>query len=123
MTRDGSSMARKKLRQETGFDFIEIASADRLPPGGRLFVEVDGRPIVVFNINGGMYAIRDACTHDDGPLGEGDLEGHELVCPRHGARFDVRTGKATALPAVVDTPAYPVRLRKGNIEIGFPKRK
>jgi 3-phenylpropionate/trans-cinnamate dioxygenase ferredoxin subunit len=74
----------------------------------------------VFNIGGQLYAIADVCSHDDGPLGDGDLEGMEVVCPRHGARFDVRDGKVTSLPAAIDIPAYPVRVVDGQIEIGLP---
>ena len=102
-------------------DFIEIAPADQLPNGERLFVEVDGRPIVIFNIAGNLYAIGDVCTHDEGPLGDGEIEGCDIICPRHGARFDIRTGKTMGLPAVVDIPAYPLRVRDGMIEIGIPR--
>lgn len=105
---------------ETRFEFYPIAAADELPNGERIFVEIDGLPIVVFNIAGRFFAIGDVCTHDDGPLGEGELEGYQIICPRHGARFDVRNGKALALPAVVDTPSYPVRVVDGQIEIGVP---
>ncbi|MDI6770067.1 MAG: non-heme iron oxygenase ferredoxin subunit, partial [Anaerolineales bacterium] len=73
------------------------------------------------NIAGNLYAIADVCSHDEGPLGDGDLEGHEIACPRHGARFDIRSGQALQLPAVVDIPAYPVRVRGDMIEIGIPK--
>jgi 3-phenylpropionate/trans-cinnamate dioxygenase ferredoxin subunit len=103
-------------------DFIKIGPAEGIPNGSRLFVEVDGQPIVVFNVAGGLYAIADLCSHDDGPLGDGDLEGYEIICPRHGARFDVRTGKVLTLPAVVDISAYPVRVKDGQIEIGLPKK-
>ena len=102
-------------------DFIQVASVDELPNGERLFLEINDEYLVVFNIGGQYFAILDLCTHDDGPLGEGDLEGHQVICPRHGARFDVRTGKALSLPAIVDIPAYPVRVRDGNIEVGIPK--
>ena len=101
-------------------EFIAIGSANDLKNGERLFVEVDEEPIVVFNIGGKIFAIGDVCSHDDGPLGDGDLEGDEVICPRHGARFDVRSGKALSLPAVVDIPAYPTRTVKGQIEIGLP---
>jgi 3-phenylpropionate/trans-cinnamate dioxygenase ferredoxin subunit len=102
-------------------DFYEIAPADDLPNGERLFVEIDDKQIVIFNIAGDFYAIGDVCTHDDGPLGDGDLEGFHVVCPRHGAEFDVRTGEAIQMPAVVDIPAYPIRVVDGMIEIGMPK--
>lgn len=104
---------------ESKVDFVEVGPAD-LPNGERLFVEIDGKPMVVFNIAGTYFAIGDVCTHDDGPLGDGDLEDHTIVCPRHGAEFDVRTGKATSMPAVVDIPAYPVRVVDGQIWVGVP---
>lgn len=75
---------------------------------------------MILNVNGEYYAIRDVCSHDDGPVGEGNVEGYEIICPRHGARFDIRTGKVLALPAFVDIPAYPIRLVDGQIEIGIP---
>ncbi len=101
-------------------EFISIASVNDLPPGERLFVEIDEKPIVVFNIAGHYYAIADLCSHDDGPVGDGDLDGMEITCPRHGARFDIRTGKVLALPAVEDIPAYPVRVMDGEIQLGVP---
>lgn len=102
-------------------EFIAVGSIDDLPNGNRLFLEIDGQSIVIFNIAGEYYAIADVCSHDDGPLGEGRLEGFEIVCPRHGARFDVRSGEVISLPAVVDIPAYPVRVQEDQIEIGLPK--
>lgn len=102
-------------------EFYEVAAKDDLPNGERLFVEIGENYLVIFNIAGDIYAIEDLCSHDDGPLGEGDLSGHEVVCPRHGARFDVRTGKALTLPAVEDIPAYPVRVVGDKIEVGLPK--
>ena len=100
-------------------DFIEIELLSELENGGRLFVEVDGQAIVVFNIAGELFAIADLCSHDNGPLGEGDIEEYIVVCPRHGAKFDIRTGKALSLPAIVDIPTYPVRINQGKIELGF----
>jgi 3-phenylpropionate/trans-cinnamate dioxygenase ferredoxin subunit len=102
-------------------DFFEICSSDEIPNGERLFVEIADKPIVVFNIAGQLFAVGDICTHDNGPLGDGLLEDHTIVCPRHGAEFDVRTGRVLQLPAVVDIPAYPVRVTAGNIEIGIPR--
>lgn len=107
--------------EDAEVDFIEIAPASELPNGERLFVEVADRPIVIFNIAGQLFAIGDVCTHDDGPLGDGNLEGHSIVCPRHGAEFDIRNGKVMQMPAVVDIPAYPVQVRDGNIFVGMPR--
>jgi len=101
-------------------EFIPVAGVEDLPAGKRMYVEIDGQQIVVFNLAGGLFAIADVCSHDDGPVGDGDLEGEEVICPRHGARFDIRTGKALALPAVADIPAYPVRVLDGQIEVGLP---
>ena len=106
---------------ESKIEYVDIAPASELPSGERLFVEIEGTPIVIFNIAGQFYAIADVCSHDDGPVGEGDLEGYCIVCPRHGAEFDVRTGKVISMPAVVDIPAYPVRVVDGMIQIGIPK--
>jgi len=104
----------------TKYDFVQVVEAGDVPPGDRLMVEVDGEPIAIFNVSGQFYAIGDVCTHDDGPLGDGELDGYQLICPRHGARFDVRSGKALTLPAVVDTPWYPVRVQDGWVEVGLP---
>lgn len=105
---------------ESKAEFYEIGEAD-LPNGERLFVEIDEKPIVVFNLAGQYFAIGDVCTHDDGPLGDGDLEGFNVVCPRHGAEFDVRDGRAVMMPAVVDIPAYPVKVQDGKLFLGIPK--
>lgn len=103
-------------------EFIPVASVNDLPNGERMFIEIDHESIVIFNIAGQYFAIADVCSHDNGPLGDGDLEGdYQISCPRHGGRFDIRTGKAILLPAVEDIPAYPIRVVNGEIEIGFPK--
>jgi 3-phenylpropionate/trans-cinnamate dioxygenase ferredoxin subunit len=101
-------------------EFIPIIGLEDIPVGERLFIEIDQKPMVVFNIGGEFYCIADVCSHDDGPVGEGELEDYDVICPRHGARFDVRDGKVISLPAVVDIPAYPVRVKVGMIEIGLP---
>lgn len=106
---------------KTKAEFLEIVPASELPNGERLFVEVEGKAIVILNIADQFFAIDDICTHDDGPLGDGDVEGYNIVCPRHGGEFDVRTGKAVQLPAVVDIAAYPVRVQDGMIQVGIPR--
>lgn len=107
---------------ESKLEFVEIAPVSELPSGERLFVDLGDKPVVLFNIAGQIFAIGDICTHDDGPLGDGVLEGFNVVCPRHGAEFDVRTGQAIQMPAVVDIPAYPVVIRDGIIFIGIPSK-
>ncbi len=103
------------------YDFVQIVEDGGLQRGERILVEVDGLPIAIFNVDDKYYAIGDVCTHDDGPLGDGELDGYSIICPRHGARFDIRSGKALTLPAVQDTPWYPVRVEDGWIEVGLPK--
>jgi 3-phenylpropionate/trans-cinnamate dioxygenase ferredoxin subunit len=107
--------------EEEKVDYLEIAPVDELPNGERLFVDIGDTPIVIFNIAGKFYAIGDVCSHDDGPVGDGDIEGFNVMCPRHGAEFDLRNGKAVAMPAVVDIPAYPVQVQDGMIFLGVPK--
>jgi len=110
-----------KQLEEEKVDFLEIAPTSELPNGERMFVDIGDTPIVIFNIAGQFFAIGDVCTHDDGPLGDGDLEGYNVTCPRHGAEFDMRTGKVISMPAVVDIPAYPVQVRDDVIFLGVPK--
>lgn len=103
------------------YEFLQVIAINDLPTGERIVIESDNHPIVLFNISGNIYAIDDICTHDEGSLNEGELDGFQIVCPRHGARFDVRNGKVAALPAFQDIVSYPVRVVDGFIEIGIPK--
>lgn len=98
--------------------YYPICSVEDLLPGERLFIEIGDEAVVLFNIAGDFYAISDVCTHDGGPLGEGEVEDHQIICPRHGARFDLKTGEVLSLPAVRGVPSYPVRVVDGQIEIG-----
>jgi 3-phenylpropionate/trans-cinnamate dioxygenase ferredoxin component len=102
-------------------NYLELLPEDQIPEGERIFLEVEARSIMIFRLAGKLFAIADVCSHDNGPVGDGEIEGNEIICPRHGARFDIRTGKATSLPAMVDIPAYPLRVVGGMIEIGIPK--
>ncbi|MDO9087805.1 MAG: non-heme iron oxygenase ferredoxin subunit [Anaerolineaceae bacterium] len=105
---------------EITYDFYPVISVDDLIPGERIFIEIDNMSIVLFNIAGDIYALEDRCTHDEGPLGEGEIEGYEIICPRHGARFDVRDGRALTLPAIEPTRYFPIRIVDSQIEIGVP---
>lgn len=79
---------------------VRVGQVSEIPPGGRKIVEVDETFIAVFNVGGTYHAIEDVCTHDDGPVAEGVLDGYEIECPRHGARFDIRDGKVLSFPAI-----------------------
>jgi 3-phenylpropionate/trans-cinnamate dioxygenase ferredoxin component len=97
--------------------FVKVGTRGELPPGGKKLAEVDGQAIAVFNVDGGFYAIDDVCTHDGGPLAEGELSGCEIMCPRHGARFDVRTGKALCMPAVEPVAVHATEVRGDDIYV------
>lgn len=97
--------------------FTKVGSLSEVPPGTAKVYEVGDRAIAVCNVDGELYAVDDVCTHDEGSLDQGELEGFEIECPRHSARFDVRTGKVTALPAVLPIDTFPVRVDGGDIEI------
>jgi 3-phenylpropionate/trans-cinnamate dioxygenase ferredoxin component len=101
-------------------EYYEICSTDELPNGERLFIEIGEFQMVVFNIAGIFFAIADLCSHDDGPLGDGEVEDHQVICPRHGARFDIATGAVLSLPASEDIPAFPVIIEDGQIKVGVP---
>jgi 3-phenylpropionate/trans-cinnamate dioxygenase ferredoxin subunit len=98
-------------------DWIDVARASELGPGEVRVVDADGTAIAVFNIGGSYYAIEDVCTHDGGELASGTLEGDQIVCPRHGARFCVRTGEALSAPAYEPTATFPVRVEGGVVQI------
>src|SRR5438270_1586477 len=100
-------------------DFAKVAEPSELPPGGKKLAEVDGRAIAVFNVGGCFYAIDDVCTHDGGPLAEGELMGAEIQCPRHGARFDVRTGRALCLPAFEPVATHRVEVRGDEVHVAL----
>lgn len=109
-----------RLPEHENLEYLTVARRDELPTGARLRLVIDGQGIVLFNLAGSLYAIADVCSHDDGPLADGLLDGLQIECPRHGARFDLASGKALSLPAVVDIPAYPVRVVGDDVQIGMP---
>ena len=96
---------------------LEVAKLADVPVGKIKVVEAGGRRIALCNYDGKIYAIADECTHDRGPLDQGELIGHEVECPRHGARFDIETGRATRLPAVRPVKTYPVVVNDGSIAV------
>jgi 3-phenylpropionate/trans-cinnamate dioxygenase ferredoxin subunit len=98
-------------------DFFTVARLDQVPPGVLKVFRVKGRRIALSQVDGSFYAIDDLCSHDEGPLGEGALRGDEVECPRHGARFSVKSGAALSLPAVVPVRCHKVRVDGQNIQV------
>lgn len=98
-------------------EFITVATTDEIPVGDRLVVEYGRSWVAIFNVDGQYYAIEDLCSHDDGPLADGQLTECTIECPRHGATFDIRTGKVLSPPALVDIPTYQVRVIGNEIQI------
>ncbi len=89
---------------------FHVANLDEVPPGGRKLVFVDDEPAVLLNVGGFLYCIADVCSHDGGPLVDGELDDHRIECPRHGALFDIRTGEALTLPATAPANVYQVKV-------------
>jgi 3-phenylpropionate/trans-cinnamate dioxygenase ferredoxin component len=98
-------------------EFVKVASTSEVAAGAALLVNVDGKDIALFNIGDTFFAIDNACTHEEGPLADGEIEGHEVTCPWHGARFDVRTGKVLCAPAYDDVRCYNVRVTGSDVEV------
>jgi 3-phenylpropionate/trans-cinnamate dioxygenase ferredoxin subunit len=98
-------------------DWVTVAGEGELAPGEWRTADVDGTQVVVFNLDGELYAIEDVCTHDGGQLTGGHVQGDEIVCPRHGARFCIRTGEALSAPAYEPTATFPVRVAAGAIQV------
>ena len=109
--------------ETTSTQFVKLAEIDDVAPGQVKVYEAQGRRIALCNVEGTFYAIDDVCTHDGGSLDQGELEGYQIECPRHGARFDVRSGRALALPAVVPVRSYPVRVEDGVVKVGLDQAK
>ena len=96
---------------------VAVARVEDIPAGTVKVVEANGRRIALCNYDGKFYAIDDECTHDRGPLDQGELIGGEIECPRHGARFDITTGRPTRLPAVRPVRSYNVIVTDGSISV------
>lgn len=95
-----------------------VASLDEIEPGTARVVEAGGQSIALCRVeDGDLYAIENRCTHDDGPLGEGELDGDRIECPRHGALFDVTTGRAVTLPAIGKVRCFAVSVDDGQVQI------
>ena len=100
--------------------WVKVATVDEIPPNGRKVVDIEDMSIAVFRVNGEWYAIENRCTHDDGPLVEGDLVDRYIVeCPRHGARFDIRTGDVVRMPAFEPVPTFDVKVEGNDVYVNL----
>lgn len=99
-------------------EFVKVATIDEIPSGRMKAVVAKGKKILISNIGGKFYAVGDLCTHVDGPLHEGTLEGSTVTCPWHGSQFDVKTGSNVKGPAVKPEPVYEVRVTGKDIAVG-----
>ena len=109
-----STSTRREIKMS---EVIKVANVDELPPGGRKPFVIDDRPALLLRIGAAYYAIEDVCTHDGQPLTDGPVDGVEITCPRHGARFDVRTGKPTCMPATEPIATFKIDARPDGIYV------
>ena len=98
-------------------DFVKVAKLSDIASGESKLVEVNGQRIALFNLDGSYYALDDACTHKGGPLSGGPVQGEKVVCPWHGAIFDIKTGAAAGPPASRPVAKYNVRLQGDDVEV------
>jgi 3-phenylpropionate/trans-cinnamate dioxygenase ferredoxin component len=98
-------------------DWMDVVAESALAEGEHLVVDVDGTDVAIFKLEGQLYAIEDVCTHDGAEIASGELDGDEIVCPRHGARFCVKTGEVKCAPAYENLATFPVRVVDGKIQV------
>jgi 3-phenylpropionate/trans-cinnamate dioxygenase ferredoxin subunit len=98
-------------------NFIPVLKTSELPEAGKTVVEVGDRIVALFHVSGTFWALDDICTHDGGTLAEGQLEDHTIACPRHGAKFDIRDGRALTMPATQPTVAHEVKVEGDQVLI------
>ncbi len=98
-------------------DWLDVAPESSLKPGSYKVVDLDDVEIAVFNVDGAFYALEDVCTHDGAQLTGGPIAGAEITCPRHGARFDIRTGAVLSPPAYGPVTTFPVRVAEGMVQV------
>ena len=97
--------------------FVRVAKTHEIQPGQVRLINVKDKQIALFNVDDEFFALDNACTHDEGPLAEGEISGHEVICPLHGAKFDIRTGEVLGPPAYESVARYAVRVTGTDIEV------
>lgn len=98
-------------------EWVDVAPVNELDPGSRRVISTEIGPVIVFNLAGEFFAIADACTHDGGELASGACEGDQIICPRHGSRFCIKTGEVLTPPAYEDVETFPVRVENSIIQV------
>ncbi len=98
-------------------EWMDVMAESALAEGEHVVVDVDGYDVAIFKLDGRLYAIEDVCTHDGAEIASGELDGDEIVCPRHGARFCIKTGQVKCAPAYEDVATFPLQVVDGRIQI------
>jgi 3-phenylpropionate/trans-cinnamate dioxygenase ferredoxin subunit len=98
-------------------EWIDVVAESALAVGEHLVVDVEGIDVAVFKLEDGFYALEDVCTHDGAEIGSGVVDGDEIICPRHGARFCIKTGQVKSAPAYEDIASLEVRVEAGRVEV------
>ncbi|NOQ77474.1 MAG: Rieske 2Fe-2S domain-containing protein [Methylococcaceae bacterium] len=98
-------------------DWLDVCAENALADNENIIVDVDGTDVAVFKLDGQFYAIEDVCTHDGAEIASGALEGDEIVCPRHGARFCVKTGAVKCAPAYENVETFPIQILDGRVQV------
>ena len=101
-------------------DFTKVADVSEIPPGGRLPVVFDDRAVIILRIGDDFYAVEDVCSHDGQPLTDGPVADHSIECPRHGARFDLKTGRPLCMPAVEPIQVFEVKIADAGVYLKTP---
>lgn len=101
--------------------WVEVAPVSEIPEGEARAYRVGSGRVAVARVEGQLYAVQDVCTHDGAPLGSGELDGFAIRCPRHGAKFDVRSGNVLQMPAVLPIQTFPVMEKDGKVQVALPE--
>ncbi len=98
-------------------DWLDVGAESDLHEGENIVMDVDGVDVAIYRLDGQLYAIEDVCSHDGAEIASGELEGDEIICPRHGARFCIKTGEVKCAPAYENIDTFPVQIKDGRIKV------